>query len=188
MGNKFYEKLDAAPVIAAVKDVSLLEKAVKSPCEIIFMLSGDIFNLADSVRLAHENGKMIFIHIDLIEGFSRDAVALKYIIENIGPDGIISTKGGLIKTAREMGLLTVRRFFIIDSLSLDNVINSAAADKTDAIEIMPGVMPKIIKKLKKKIKTPMIAGGLISEKEDVIAALQAGAGGVSTTAEEVWDL
>ena len=180
--------MDNSPVIAAVKNMEMLENAVKSPCEIIFMLSGDIFNLADAVKRAHENGKMIFIHIDLIEGFSRDAVALRYIHENISPDGIISTKAGLIKIAKEMGMLTVRRFFIIDSLSLDNVVNATIAEKSDAIEIMPGVMPKIISKLKKKIKTPMIAGGLISEKEDVIGALQAGANGVSTTAENVWNL
>lgn len=188
MENKFHERMDNSPVIAAVKNMEMLENAVKSPCEIIFMLSGDIFNLADAVKRAHENGKMIFIHIDLIEGFSRDAVALRYIHENISPDGIISTKAGLIKIAKEMGMLTVRRFFIIDSLSLDNVVNATIAEKSDAIEIMPGVMPKIINKLKKKIKTPMIAGGLISEKEDVIGALQAGANGVSTTAENVWNL
>ncbi len=188
MENKFHERMDNSPVIAAVKNMEMLENAVKSPCEIIFMLSGDIFNLADAVKRAHENGKMIFIHIDLIEGFSRDAVALRYIHENISPDGIISTKAGLIKIAKEMGMLTVRRFFIIDSLSLDNVVNATIAEKSDAIEIMPGVMPKIISKLKKKIKTPMIAGGLISEKEDVIGALQAGANGVSTTAENVWNL
>lgn len=188
MENKFHERMDNSPVIAAVKNMEMLENAVNSPCEIIFMLSGDIFNLADAVKRAHENGKMIFIHIDLIEGFSRDAVALRYIHENISPDGIISTKAGLIKIAKEMGMLTVRRFFIIDSLSLDNVVNATIAEKSDAIEIMPGVMPKIISKLKKKIKTPMIAGGLISEKEDVIGALHAGANGVSTTAENVWNL
>lgn len=188
MENKFHERMDNSPVIAAVKNMEMLENAVNSPCEIIFMLSGDIFNLADAVKRAHENGKMIFIHIDLIEGFSRDAVALRYIHENISPDGIISTKAGLIKIAKEMGMLTVRRFFIIDSLSLDNVVNATIAEKSDAIEIMPGVMPKIISKLKKKIKTPMIAGGLISEKEDIIGALQAGANGVSTTAENVWNL
>lgn len=188
MENRFHERMDNSPVIAAVKNMEMLENAVNSPCEIIFMLSGDIFNLADAVKRAHENGKMIFIHIDLMEGFSRDAVALRYIHENISPDGIISTKAGLIKIAKEMGMLTVRRFFIIDSLSLDNVVNATIAEKSDAIEIMPGVMPKIISKLKKKIKTPMIAGGLISEKEDVIGALQAGANGVSTTAENVWNL
>ena len=42
--------MDNSPVIAAVKNIDMLEAAINSPCEIIFMLSGDIFNLADAVR------------------------------------------------------------------------------------------------------------------------------------------
>lgn len=184
--NEFYRRLEDTPVISAVKDINMLRQAVKSQCGIIFMLGGDIFNLSQAVELAHENGKMIFIHVDLIDGFSHDATALRYISEFIRPDGIISTKAGQIKIARELGMLTVRRFFIIDSLSMDNA--SSDAERSDAVEIMPGVMPKIIEKLGKKMKTPLIAGGLISEKDDVIAALKAGAAGVSTTAQDVWEL
>jgi len=37
-------------------------------------------------------------------------------------------------------------------------------------------------------KVPIIAGGLISEKEDVVAALSAGAISVSTTNVNVWKM
>ena len=40
---------------------------------------------------------MIFIHVDLLDGFSKDAVALKYIYDEIKPDGIISTKNSQLK-------------------------------------------------------------------------------------------
>lgn len=49
------------------------------------------------------------------------------------------------------------------------------------VEIMPGIMPEIIERLKIEIKIPIIAGGLISDKKDIIAALSAGADAVSTT-------
>ena len=48
-------------------------------------------------------------------------------------------------------------------------------------------MPEIIEKLKNEIKLPLIAGGLISDTKDVIAALSAGADAVSTTKEELWN-
>ncbi|MGL5578401.1 MAG: glycerol-3-phosphate responsive antiterminator, partial [Fusobacteriaceae bacterium] len=51
----------------------------------------------------------------------------------------------------------------------------------DAVEILPGVMPKIIKKLSEEIDTPLIAGGLISDIEDIEIALNSGAIAVSTT-------
>ena len=38
------------------------------------------------------------------------------------------------------------------------------------------------------VSVPVIAGGLISDKEDIIAALDAGAASISTTKEELWFL
>ncbi|KIR03012.1 Glycerol uptake operon antiterminator regulatory protein [Lachnospiraceae bacterium TWA4] len=49
-------------------------------------------------------------------------------------------------------------------------------------------MPKIIKKLTKNLSIPLIAGGLISEREDVVAALNAGAIAVSSTNQAVWNM
>lgn len=54
------------------------------------------------------------------------------------------------------------------------------------VEIMPGIMPEIIERLKIEIKIPIIAGGLISDKKDIIAALSAGADAVSTTKTGLW--
>ena len=58
----------------------------------------------------------------------------------------------------------------------------------DIIEILPGVMPKVVKKLAQFTREPIIAGGLIADKEDIIQVLQAGAAGISSTAEETWFL
>jgi glycerol uptake operon antiterminator len=55
----------------------------------------------------------------------------------------------------------------------------------DAIEILPGVMPKIINKIAAISKIPIIAGGLISDKEDVRLALEAGAISVSASSTEL---
>ena len=47
-------------------------------------------------------------------------------------------------------------------------------------------MPKIIRKLASEMEVPLIAGGLITDKEDVINALSAGALAVSTTLSDIW--
>ena len=49
-----------------------------------------------------------------------------------------------------------------------------------------GLMPKIIRRVAQLTGKPVIAGGLISDKEDVTAALSAGAVAVSTTNPAVW--
>ena len=60
--------------------------------------------------------------------------------------------------------------------------------RPDSIEILPGLMPKVIRRVARLVKAPVIAGGLISEKEDVMAALSAGAISVSSTNQSVWSV
>lgn len=188
LDKRFQHKIEANPIIAAVNNLEKLDFAIQSPCEIIFLLTGSIFNLKEIVQKVKEANMDIYVHIDLIEGFSRDTIALKYISEKIKPDGIITTKSNLIKKARNMNIFAIQRLFMLDSLSLETGINSVYSTKPDAIEIMPGIMPKIIKKVHSRTKTPVIAGGLISDKEDVIECLRAGAVGISTSKEEIWDM
>ena len=186
MNNSLAEKMRKNPIIAGVKDINKFDDALNSDCDIIFLLCGSIFNIKDFVLKAKEKNKMIFIHVDLLDGFSKDAVALKYIYDEIKPDGIISTKNSQLKTAKSFGFLTVQRIFIIDSLSISTAIKASQMINPDAIEIMPGIMPKITKKMSEELDVPVIVGGLISEKEEVENALRSGALGVSTTAKEIW--
>lgn len=186
MKNTFSEKMKKNPVIAGIKNMDNLDAALESDCEIIFLLCGTIFDLKDTVSKAKEKGKMIFIHVDLLDGFSKDATALKYINSEICPHGIISTKNSLLKAAKSMGLLTVQRVFIIDSLSIETAVKASQQINPDAIEIMPGIMPRIIKKLSSSLDVPVIVGGLVSEDEDVTTALESGALGVSTSSKAIW--
>lgn len=185
---KFYSKIQDNPIVAAVNDIKELELALESDCEIIFLLTGSIFNLKDIVTRVKEKEKMICIHLDLLEGFSKDLIALRYINEYIQPHGIITTKSNLIKKAKNMDMFLIQRLFILDSLSLETGITSIQTVKPDAIEILPGIMPKIIKKISKETQIPLIAGGLINDKEDVIESLKAGAIGVSSSNNGIWKL
>ena len=49
-------------------------------------------------------------------------------------------------------------------------------------------MPKVVSKICKSTSTPVIAGGLVSEKEDIMELLDAGVMSVSTTNSDVWFL
>lgn len=186
MKELFLERMRKSPVIATLKSLDELETALECECEIVFLLCGDIFNLKSIVEKLKAKGKMIFIHVDLVDGFSKDATALKYIHEEIKPDGIISTKNSLLKCAKQLGLLTVQRLFIIDSLSIDTTVKASASIAPDAVEIMPGIMPRITKKLCNQLDVPIIVGGLIDDENDITCAIESGAKGVSTSKSELW--
>ena len=80
------------------------------------------------------------------------------------------------------------RYFLIDSMALENVRSQQSGVKPDVIEILPGLMPEIIKKICQTSRTPIIAGGLITDKKSVMAALSAGAICVSSTNQNVWTM
>lgn len=185
------EMLMDCPVIAAVKNENELLKALKGECEIIFILFGDIINLKKHVKLVLENKRLPFIHMDMIQGLSSNPVVIDFIRSEFGNRcGIISTRTNLIQQAVENKIPCVYRMFIMDSIAVRNEINllSKMKYKPDAVEIMPGIMPKVIRKFSEEVgNIPLVAGGLIQEKKEVMDALNAGATAVSTSREDLWD-
>ena len=190
--REFINKIESNPIIAAVKDDNGLEAALTEDIEIIFVLYGDICSIPTIVDKIKKAGKVAMVHVDLITGLNNSKdVCLDFIKNNTKADGIITTKSNLIQHARELELNTVLRYFILDSLALQNIEKQARSPgiKPDIIEFLPGiVLPKMIKRINKVSRVPIIAGGLIADKEDVMNALDAGALAISTTNRDVWEL
>ena len=192
MHRDFIEKLEANPVIAAIKDDRGLEKAIKTECEIIFILYGDVCTIPGIVERIKSSGKLAMVHLDLVTGLNNTKeISVDFIKNNTHADGIITTKGNLIGRAKELGLYTVLRYFVIDSMALVNIEkqDKHGISQPEVIEILPGiVLPKIIKRINKASRVPVLAGGLIGDRDDVMNALNNGVLAVSTTNEEVWEL
>ncbi len=180
--------LEDCPIIAAVKDEEGLHKSLSGDNQIIFVLYGDICSIPNIVHEIKSAGRIAMVHMDLLGGISNKEVAVDYIHDTAGADGIISTKPALIKRAKELGMYTVLRIFLLDSLAYENLLKQCNLCKPDCIEVLPGVMPKVIERIRKDERTPIIAGGLISDKEDIMAALQAGAVSISTTRSTLWGI
>ena len=188
MDKTFYETLCDTPVIAAVKDDDGLEEFLKTNINIVFVLYGDLCSIASIVDKVKEADKIALVHIDLIDGLSQKEIAVDYIKENTRAEGIISTKLSIINRAIKLKMNTVYRIFVIDSMALTNLKNQERLIKADLLEILPGPMPQVIKKVTSLTKIPVIAGGLITSKKEVIGALEAGATSISTSNIEVWHL
>ena len=188
MKKEFKEALEDSPIIAAIKDDAGLTRCLDCDSQIIFILYGDIITIPSIVEKVKGSGKLAFVHMDLVNGLSSREISVDYIRKETNADGIISTKQPQIRRGKELGLYTVHRFFVIDSAAYENVEKCTKAIRPDCVELMPGVMPKVIRQMAETLSVPVIAGGLISDKEDIIAALDAGAASISTTKEELWFL
>lgn len=188
MKKEFKEALEDSPIIAAIKDDSGLQKCLSSDSRVIFILYGDLCTIPDIVGTIKASGKIAMVHLDLITGLSSKEIAVDFIKKYTTADGIITTKPTLIKRAKELGLYTILRLFVIDSMAYENIDRQVKASHPDLIEVLPALMPKIVSKICRISSTPVIAGGLVSDKEDVMALLQAGVISISSTNEAIWFL
>ncbi|MDD2980710.1 MAG: glycerol-3-phosphate responsive antiterminator [Hespellia sp.] len=184
----FLDSTERAPVIAAIKNKEWLQACKESKCEIVYILYGDICDIADIVDEVKAAGKMAVVHLDLITGFSTKDICVDFIKKYTKADGVISTKPFLIKRARELGLFTVQRFFMIDAITYANIKKHVKENNPDVIEIMPAGLTKMIRYVLEEVDKPLVASGLVLDEEDVMGALKAGALAVSTTNRDIWDL
>ena len=114
--SEIIDCLERSPLIAAIPE-SAWEQALASPVEVLFLLKTSVLNVGDRVAEAHRAGKRVFVHIDLADGVGKDKAGVEFL-SRCSADGIISTRSQLIRHAKEIGLLTVQRFFALDSPSV----------------------------------------------------------------------
>lgn len=177
--------LENNPIIAAVQD-NKWNEALESPAQVIFYLSAEILSIQERVASAHAKGKYVMVHIDLAEGIGKDKAGIRYLVKS-GVDGVISTRSQIIRYAKEQGLVTIQRFFAVDSKGLESIEETLKNTYPHMAEIMPGVVYKAIHKFSIN-GIPIIAGGLIQEKHEVTNALGAGAIAISTGRKDLWYL
>jgi glycerol uptake operon antiterminator len=174
-------------VIVSIKDQKDIEKAIESPSNIVFLLTGNLLTIQEHIQILQNANKKVFLHIDFIDGLSNTKSAIEYIAKHLKPLGIITTKSNLIKFAKEVNLLAIQRIFLIDGGAVTKGIEMVKSCKPDAVEVLPGLMPRVIFELTETIETPLIVGGLISSKEEILSALKAGALAVSVGNSVLWN-
>ncbi|XJZ28009.1 glycerol-3-phosphate responsive antiterminator [Bacillota bacterium Lsc_1132] len=182
----FLNYLKEDRMIAAIKSPKNLEKFLETDLQTAFLLIGNISVIKRYVDLLKSHHRRVFLHVEKIPGISYDKEGLKFLAKFVKPDGIVSTKSSLIQFAKNEGLATIQRLFLVDTDAVNHGLDTINEIKPDALEIMPGIIPDMIHKLTKKTDIPIITGGLIENKQQIQAALDSGAMAVSTGTPLLW--
>jgi len=175
-------------ILPALRNINRLEKILSSPFETFVLLDVHISHLSMIRHEAKKHGKKIMIHADLIHGLKTDDYAADFLVHDIKPDGIVSTRSNIILKAKSKNIIAVQRMFLLDSIALDKSYSLIQQTQPDYIEILPGIIPEIIQEVYDKTNIPIISGGLIRNEEHVKLALDAGAQAVTTSNEKLWHL
>ncbi|MEQ6375645.1 glycerol-3-phosphate responsive antiterminator [Bacillaceae bacterium S4-13-56] len=173
-------------IIPAIRTVRELEKIFDTNYEYAVFLDLHIAQVKNVITIAKQNGKKMLLHVDMIHGLKHDEYATEFLIQEIKPDGLISTRSNVIKKAKQKNVLSIQRLFLLDQSALDKSIQLIQKTEPDYIEVLPGIIPPLIKEVKEITGKPVLAGGFIRTYSDVERALEAGASGITTSNQELW--
>lgn len=187
MEQDIYEALEENPIIAAIRDDEGLEACLNADVRMVFVLYGDVCSIPKIVERIKAAGKIAVVHVDLILGLAAKEIAVDYIHENTRADGIISTRANLVQRGKKLHMFSVLRVFLIDSMALADIVAQKNLHP-DALDILPGLMPTMIRKVRAATGLPVLTGGLITEKQEILQALEAGALAISTTDPTAWKM
>lgn len=108
---KIKEILERNPVIPAIKDERTFREALNCHNEIVFIIMSNIIDIKKICDSLKERGKIVFIHVDMIDGLNSTSNGVDYIINNVKPDGILTTKSNVVSHAYKNNIKVIQRFF-----------------------------------------------------------------------------
>lgn len=184
----FLKKLESHRIVASIKEPKQMEIALSLRHQLggVFLLTGHVGVVKGYVDLFKHHDVPVFLHLEKIGGLSTDTYGLEYLAKAIKPTGIITTKTSVVKIAKKMRLLTIQRFFLVDTEGLENISKSLSQIEPDIVEAMPARIPEMIGEIKKFTSLPIITGGLLSERVHIAECLKHGATAVSSSNSELW--
>ena len=188
--SDFIRIVEDNPIIAAVKDDEGLEECLRSDIGVVFILYGSIGSIIDIVKKIKRAGKLALVHMDLVSGMQAKDVSVDYIRNYTEADGIITTKVNLLPRAKELGLNTILRTFVLDSTAMETLDRNSRPEavQPDSMEVLPGtLLPDVIRQIVSSCRVPVMVSGLITRKSEVMNALKSGAVSISTTNRKLWD-
>lgn len=174
------------PIIASITEADQIPNAITSEVRRVTLMTGTVNNLKPIIEQLHDSGKQVFVHIEMVGGIGRDASSIQYLAEVFKVDGIVTTKSNAVAAAKQAGILSIQRFFAIDSSAVETAVRMIKTCDPDEVELMPGLMPRVIRDVKQKIKQPLIVGGLIRHDDEIRLALENGADFVSIGDSRFW--
>jgi len=173
-------------VIPAIGSHQDLKTFLSLNLEYGILMNFQLAQLEDLVLTIKKANKKVLIHSELIKGLSSDEFGAIYLIQNLKVDGIISSKPKVIEVCKKRGVIGIFRFFLKDTLSLEQSIEITKSIKPDYLEILPALSYELIKDIQNQVNTKILIGGLIKDDAHIKKCLEHGAIAVTTYNKNYW--
>lgn len=174
------------PSVRNLKDLSYASTINTPYINLSYAHIGNLRALTDAV---HSVNKKAVVNVELIGGFSLDKDGVKFLKQIFHVDVVIVSSLTRTNIIKAMGLLTIHRIMLMDSLSLENAERVVAETNCDAIELRPSAYGiKYLDRLQsKKTDLPFFLAGFIDSRQTIDQAKQLGFRGVSLSDKNLWN-
>lgn len=172
-------------ILPAIPNHQTLNKFLESKYQYGILMNFQLAQLPDLIQKCHDANKKILIHSELIKGLSHDAFGAIFLIQYLHVDGIISSKAKVIEVCKKRHVIGIYRFFLKDSISLEQSIDIARKLEPIYIEVLPASF-EMIGVISKQLSAHILMGGLIQNKNHVEQCLTSGAIAVTTSNVSLW--
>ncbi len=183
---EFIARLAGTPCCAAIVADRHLDVAIASRAPILFILRGNGLELGPVVRRIHDAGKLVAVHLDLVAGLRDDPVGVSWLAR-AEVDAIITSRGRLIPLIRQERVVAIERLLLSRRSHLEAASAALSRSSPDIVEVLPGVILPSIAHMIPRFAVPVLAGGFVRTPADVRAILAAGAVGVTTSSQALWE-
>jgi len=173
-------------VIPAISNHQTLKKFIESSYEYGILMNFQLAQLEGLVEACHKAGKKVLIHSELIKGLSNDEYGAIYLIQSLNVEGLISSKPKVIEVCKKRNVIGIFRFFLKDSLSLEQSIMITRKIEPVYLEVLPAQSTSLIKDIKNQVDAEILMGGLIQNKEQIHECIKSGAIAVTTSNTDLW--
>lgn len=185
--KRLYDECDAFPLISNIR---YLNDALAVPgiTAVILGETLSIMNVKRIVSAVHSAHKVAFIDVDLLSGLNGDSYSIKYLVEEIKADAIISRNRHVINITQELNTWSVLKTFLQDNMSLETAVNNINACHPYSLDLNPGVaVPFALKKIKSVTGAKIgISGFFDDSPESVKKILASGIDVVHTRNRSLW--
>jgi glycerol uptake operon antiterminator len=175
-------------IIPAISNHQDLKKFLALPLTYGILMNFQLAQLEDLVLTMKAHQKKVLIHAELIKGLSSDEYGAIYLIQNLKVDGIISSKPKVIEICKKRKVIGIFRFFLKDTLSLEQSIDITRKVSPDFLEVLPATAVDILEDLKKLIHQDILLGGLIKSEAQIKDCLARGAIAITTSNTDFWQI
>lgn len=175
-------------IIPAIYNHKKLAMFLETDLKYGILMNFHLAQLEELVHLMKKNNKKVLIHSELIKGLSSDEYGAIYLIQSLHVDGIISSKPKVIEVCKKRNVLGIYRFFMKDTISLEQSIDIGKRLRPSFVEILPSSCYEYIGYIKEQIACEVLMGGLVKDEETAQKCFDHGAIALTVSDTALWNM